>query len=596
MKHLLISTLLIALPTSLWAIEEILNGLDAINSSASIDCKSMSEAELTTQCAHHVCGAPQNKSLKITAQDAQKYLSQENFKKMQDLESDLKRYYANQQDNIVKLADELKKRKASPALTDLTNWQDEDFDPIVDSFLTKVNLEVNYAQPPEKRSIKLLTTSKEPNYLLHQELLKNLDLAQDPLRAFNMGAVTQEEFKKLILKQAQDYQSKLNTLNKKSSFSPTQFSFKVNSGISDGPALIKLYQSMKKEALADGIKLVPSLCHEHCQAEIVKAIKKINPDQLKKNANDALTALTVDDRIAICKGAFLSAHIENTRRDEFGKMWPGIKQQFKTNLFPKFSQHSQQLLTKYLDEDLNFFFSDPARTQFEDISSSLKMNIPSYQSMGNNHLASKALLLAEDSNPFRQDCSFARQPAKLWDVYASKEYVDNHPTFRPEGLNTAKDNISVSPFSCEHQGEGKGIIAHEVGHALSHVMARPGMSKGSAKIYLNLRKCVTAKWKVNPNFQYIYHKGDKLYTEEDTADLISYMAIPDASTPYGCALLFPSEKEYTSLGTSPVFGDNHTPGMIRLLRELQYKAPNRIPETCAELIKRHPDKMGRKCI
>ena len=588
-------TILLSSSHSLWAIEDVLSGLNSINK-FDMDCSQMSNDELAKECAHQVCGEPAKKSIKVSAKDASKYLSDPDNKKLNELESQLRSYYQGRLDEINSLVSEFNKRKNSSDFSNFFQWKSHDWEPILDYFWAEMPLDVDYAHPLNSRKPKLIGAQNHPHKAVFDELLSHFDLQNDPLRSLNFGLITTEEFKTLVQKKVSEYEMLLRKQNQESKFNFNQFNFQLSTGVQDHQSLIKHYQSLISDAELNGIQLIPNHCKEQCQKSTQTFIKQFDPSKLKKDLENSLNSLSVEDRISTCKANFLSAHMTNRKKDEFAKLLPEIKKGFNDNIFSQFSKESADKLRKYLDEEINFFYEDPFRTKFEDFSNSLKLTKSSYTNVSNNELLKRTFTLLNENEDSLFQCGSTRSLILVWDAFAPKEYINSNPQFRPQGLIPGRDNISISPYSCEHHGEGKGIIAHELGHALSAVMSRGEISKSSSRSYLKIRRCVTSKWENNPKTQLTFHKGDKFYTEEDTADVISYMAIKDPASFYSCALIRPDESEYVDLGTSPSLLDNHTPGMIRLLREIQYKAPQKIPSACAEMVKRHPDKVGKSCL
>ena len=144
--------------------------------------------------------------------------------------------------------------------------------------------------------------------------------------------------------------------------------------------------------------------------------------------------------------------------------------------------------------------------------------------------------------------------------------------------------------------EGEGIVAHELGHAMSMVMRRPGMSESSLANYQQIRTCTNRNWKNIDKISDGYFAGDHQFSEEDTADMVSYMAINDGKTLYACGFVDSNDKEdaYTDYEPTIYPDDSHSPSLIRIMRELEYKRTKNAPETCQAIMKKHNDKIGDK--
>lgn len=592
---LLICILFITSSLQVHASAEIIAGLNSINNSANLNCSEMSQSDLALYCSHQVCGAPNKKMVKIGPQSASQYLSFEKNKEFKEMDKKLRNYFESSQREFTEFVDGIKKIKDPASLSTIATWSDEELTPFINELWLDIQLDFDTNLPPSQRVLKISSDPDiSPNYLVHKEMIDSFNVTKDPFRSFKLGIINLEEFKTLISGLAQELETKLKAQNK--NFSSSEFIFKINNRDQHDQSLTELYQSMIKRGQTEGVELIPRICKTQCQKAVSSLISQINVPKLEKKVESELNILSIDDRIAICKSDFVNTHLENTKKENFKKIWPEIKNGYKKKVLPKLSNHSAQFIAKYLDEDINFIFSNPVPANTYKSQEKL--------SKSNSPQLSEASLLAraysiQNSGEKVFDSSMCSSSGSstylLWDMYVSQGFLTKAPRFRPQGIDPSRDNITVSPYSCEHAQEGKGIIAHEVGHAISNLMSLRTASSSSLRKYNKMRKCASAQWKNNPNAVIAYHKGDKFFTEEDTADVLSYMAFNDPTSPYGCALLIPDGSNYESLNLTPPAGDNHTPGMVRLLRELQFKAPHKIPETCKELIKRNSDKFGKKC-
>src|SRR5690606_8155501 len=143
--------------------------------------------------------------------------------------------------------------------------------------------------------------------------------------------------KLLMQRKADEYEELLRKNQKPSTFNFNQFKFLISSGVSDYETLIKQYHSLTQDAQKNGMHIVPSLCQENCQKAASSMIKKLDPSLIKKKLQNSLKELNVEDRIAMCKASFISAHVTNKKKDEFSKLWPEIKKNFDQNVFSRFS-------------------------------------------------------------------------------------------------------------------------------------------------------------------------------------------------------------------------------------------------------------------
>lgn len=586
--------ILFALSTTAFANEQLIQQLSLINQEAQ-DCSSMSDDELSLQCAHEVCGSPEKISLEVSPKDAERYLSPDNRNKLKSLDNKLRNYFTRILNDNKQFIEELEKRVQSPSFNDISQWKDEDYRNFLPYFVSDIDLDIDYQSPVDKRVSKLNTPKTHPYFKVQEEIINNLTLEDHPFLALNLGIIGSYELKPVLSKRLTKIKDTLKKQNKTLNINFDELQFALQSGTKKDSEITGLFMQLETELLRQNIKTGKELCQEECKKTIPKVLKNFNIKEFRKEF-DENNVLNVEDYIAFCKASFTNANIENTRREEFRRIWPEVKQSFDENVFSRFSEHSRNHLRSYLEHELNFIYSGIQTKEFPDLESSLNYQPIAWKKESTSALISKAITPSAFSSdePFIE-CPLVESQPILWDAFLSREALLRNPSLRPVGVDVKKDNIMVSPYACEHQGVGKGIMAHEVAHAITHAMARGGVSKTSLKEYGNLRVCATNQWKSNPKTAELYFKKDKLYTEEDTADLISYMAIKDPQHLFGCSVLYPTPTGYKLLSTKPAADDPHTPGIIRLIREIQYKAPERMPPTCKEIMKRNHDKFGKKC-
>lgn len=591
MKH---AFLFLALSSSVWGSEELLQGLAALNQQEVQNCSNMSNEELSLQCAHEVCGSPENITIAVTPKNADKYLSPENQAKLKSLDSKLREYYTKINNDDKQFMLELEKRVLSSSFHDISTWKEDDFQNFL-PFLTKnIDLQIDYQAPVNQRKIKSLSFAGNPFSKVHNEIAQNLSIIDHPFLALQLGVISAQELRPVLIERLGKIQEILKSQNKTITFNIENLKFGLKSGAKNNTEMIDLFYQLEAELKDKGIQSSKSLCGEECRKAVPGVLKNFKLSDFKKEQTQK-NNLNIEDRVALCKASFVNANVENTRFEEFKKIWPEVKNGYYKNVLPKYSAHSQGLLKNYLETSINFIPSSQELKKFPDVDKALAFTPPSYQQKPTSYLMGKALSPSHFETHAEFDCPVITDKPLLWDAFASKDMLRSNPSFRPKGIDTGKDNILISPFSCEHTGVGKGIIAHEVGHAITHVMSREGMSKSSKKAYVDMRKCSSNQWKNHPKTQMKFFDGDYLYTEEDNADIMSYMAINDQKSFFSCGVLYPTDSGYKELKINPQPFDNHSPGIVRLIREIQYKAPDKMPATCQEIFKRNKDKFGKKC-
>jgi hypothetical protein len=308
--------------------------------------------------------------------------------------------------------------------------------------------------------------------------------------------------------------------------------------------------------------------------------------------------------MARCKSQFAMKTIQSYENENFKKLIPQIKAALIKKVANGYSKHSQQALQNYLNNDLHMAM----RISTDNEDSFVQSIKEGKERVGNvDPVTDQSPLIDRAMNLFSyEDYSYQMAPLRMmsacedsvasvaWDSFMPIKHVRNPSSLAP-GESPNKDNVNVSLFTCTHQQHGKGILAHELGHALSWAFYDHKLSENSYKEFMKMRACATNLYKVKPATDkpiYSYeHPGDSFRTEEDMADLIGYKAIPDQSTIVGCSLLRQSEdgNTYEELELYNSFnGDSHSSPFMRVLQEMIHKRKP-LPASCKEIVKNNKD-------
>lgn len=150
--------------------------------------------------------------------------------------------------------------------------------------------------------------------------------------------------------------------------------------------------------------------------------------------------------------------------------------------------------------------------------------------------------------------------------------------------------INVSAFTVSNPEVGVGILAHEIGHALTGSFLNYS-NKADGRLLKDERLCVRDR---NPNFNglndktnsaFPFFEFDSLWSEEDFADYFSSRVTKNLKVKnFSCALLQMKDGVYLTdqMSLEPKSGDPHSSGLLRLLESSRdLKA---IPSECAELV------------
>ena len=364
--------------------------------------------------------------------------------------------------------------------------------------------------------------------------------------------------------------------------------------------------------------LFPDCIHVDCQKgynDLIKSpevVKKINALEAQIENPDSL-----QNAVNKCKAVLLFSEIKSSEKKKTEEVFKLAVSKVKTNLLPKFSNHSQKLLFDYLDRKLTHTSIDYFRNQksanltsfserektFYDHQNFLDKK-PQYRS-----LREVIDLLEYKGEPdlFLDAFPCGNQSLRSWDFFLPSS---NHSLLKgPEvsfekniiadlNKNIDRDIISISDFTCNSGNAGLQIVSHEIGHALNNFFKLDGLSKESALLHTRMKSCVTTKYKDNFETRKILQSkdGENVFTEEDLADLLALLSNNQNQEIYFCSFLKPdlNKKSYNDLSFMDTDVDHSTP-FTRVLQEATQKGI-KFSKACNELINEEkPPLEFRKC-
>ncbi len=151
--------------------------------------------------------------------------------------------------------------------------------------------------------------------------------------------------------------------------------------------------------------------------------------------------------------------------------------------------------------------------------------------------------------------------------------------------------LNISSHSCDNPYEGRQLIAHELGHVLSHLAKGKNISKKSSQKFLSLRECVSTRhlipfFKENEQAKF---NSDHFKSEEDFADYLASKAFTNYNK-FGnpilwmhCSYLNTENSEYSNLKLKPSKMDNHSIPLFRLINSVVDKGGD-IPKECDDIL------------
>ena len=300
-----------------------------------------------------------------------------------------------------------------------------------------------------------------------------------------------------------------------------------------------------------------------------------------------------------------------------------VKESFLRNVFADHSAQSRAAFAAYLDETLKFRKVELRRRGlinrimmahhewkkmvWQERGDPLKGASPEY-------ILRKILYLVEreDIYPIFHipvPCGHQSSPSRralVWDHFMGIDR-DKDEEGDQDGSNddsedgsegSVEDVIGVSSFSSNYPSYGRGIIAHELGHALSYFFTQEGRDLENYEDFMELRACSSGIDRKSQGRQapsshrLIVHEGDHYRTEESMADLLSYLALPDQKILYQCALLDRNLDNTAFLNvniSNHNARDTHLAPLVRVLQEAIHKRVD-LPTSCQEFIKEREER------
>lgn len=319
-----------------------------------------------------------------------------------------------------------------------------------------------------------------------------------------------------------------------------------------------------------------SLCTDQACRQSVKDLKKLRVKSVMKQLTDRYRDPHLNKKaLATCTSALMIPAEKKAQIESFQHKIPGLLENFINKGMQGASDHSKQAFRKFYQDNISPYFGLRDVNdikQIDDYEKSMDAH-PLMPEEGDELETAESLLFDGPMGQVPLCASYVELPI-AGDAYA---------------LDSRKSSgrlMLISPFSCQHTAYGESIFSHELGHALSDAHKQNGLSPNSKIEFQKMRDCSKISHPTDQPAQpgVLFHQGDNLYTEEDTADLHAFRSNPDGLT-FSCALLKPSldKQAYENLSLIGAPGDNHSPGLLRAIRETHFK-DKPLPASCKQLM------------
>lgn len=597
---------------------EILNSLNEGRPSSGEQCFEGNDVSELEECAVALCGPAETAALaSVNDSNFDIYVQEGVKEKLPLLEEPAKKIFEKKKARLEKfIADFKAHQSSSKPIIDFSTWKEEYNNFTYHAYDSAFELETDTSKPySERLSIKL-----NPPKGTSEIYLKGLKIyaeAKKKERESNISQglynefYTAEEAQKLI----RDFWKKFSESYEKELAKNPDF---MKNSISE----IQKYQNEEAFELTDAWELgnayndINNLnntllhltgrptapvqygvdCEVECKEGIKDFITNLDYASMLKDLEKKKDEVTPEDNLLGCQAELIELGLKESDKEQFLAHVPETKRLFLERVTANYSSHSRKAFETYLADELNLSFDKFSNEGVDEFIAKLNSGVESEVSnVDNNPTALVSHFLQQrdwgDSSKMRAEIKacdhFGTQAFAAWDAYAEKG-----GSFDESDADPTKDNIFVSLFSCSHGSQGKGVFAHEMGHALSHAFKNGKLSVESKIEFLKVRTCVTNSHVDQKETTYGVHPEDRLYSEEDMADVVSFKAIDPESPIFTCALLRTNSQgtKFTELSLPNIHTiDNHSSPLLRVLREAVYKK-RKLPSACKQILEKNKDK------
>ncbi len=207
-----------------------------------------------------------------------------------------------------------------------------------------------------------------------------------------------------------------------------------------------------------------------------------------------------------------------------------------------------------------------------------------------NALSDEALLMMLYNFDLNPPSDYSDTISNMCEIFSPKKMSDS-------SIDQLSD-INVSWQSIRFPSLGVGVIAHELGHVVSHVFSK--LAEEKKQPYLLLRSCENGR-----------HDTQEILTanqfnEEDFADTLAARAVQELQTQnlkgnnFGCALLGKNSSRWgteqgLSLKLAAESKDVHSAGLYRVL-QIQMNMGQELPPVCKSLIETYQPNAQKQCM
>ncbi len=373
-------------------------------------------------------------------------------------------------------------------------------------------------------------------------------------------------------------------------------------------AIIGLEDNLSPSDGGGNEAIKPSCQSGPCLSYVRKELSQLNLKDSLKGFRQRNEDFNPYSAIRNCQDLIVSKSFgSESGIQNFKERLPKIIENYKNKVLKKFSQRTARELGRAIDNDLNFLFPNiEAGIQnfdgelFNRISNA-ERSLPYMDRI--EQIDDVFLLTWYQSNldendlhnpflPVEQVCEPGPYVTGSDYFVPLEAFSSDEAMFMDRSLDFEKNNINVSPFSCEHAHHGEDVVSHELSHFVSYLFTKDDGSKESKEHFKSLRSCALKTYENAKNNNHngmtpFFHEGDKRTTEEDTADLLAFAAYRDSEDLFTCSMLAPGQEGGFDLQEKPHDMSVHSLVHFRVLNEAIQKK-KALSESC----RRYLDEVG----
>lgn len=570
------------------------------------------------QCAIELCGKPTPDTYyAINDQNFEKYAKPDALKRFGEIENEVKELVQKEIKSNEALTSALRKNLNGQKIKiNFSEWENSDYDDIAEKMFDQyIDITINKKlKPADRISIKVLPPAGASeafkaglnNYVSRIKFLA----VRKPKDGMNVGLYTIDEARQLMNSEWASffaaYSEKLKTdpeFMKPYQELIEQTKKDLQTKV-DGPTKfseILTYIDVYKTQFAEATKVPTaslSYCMDKaCQKAVQEYLTKFNfKETLDNLSKENASSDLMEDKLLNCRSELASKNLLDDDLEKVATMMKDVKGRLMTKAAAGYSEHSRKELARYFEE-INISLKNGSKNEdafIEEIHKAYNESAGEEEEEEDQ----KSLILklftktdeSGETDPMGGTTYCNSLFATIWDAFGTKDEVSLEDG---SDVDVTKNNLFLSKFSCVHVTAGSQVLAHELGHAMSYAFMEKRLSEQSLKGFLNLRACATSHYKRPSNLSTdpgLSFPGDKFRTEEDTADLISYLAYADAGL-MECSLLDRNKAgtSYTDLSVkNSMEGDSHSSAMFRVLQEAVHKKKE-LPASCKKVIDENKD-------